>query len=581
MHKKLFCQLAGLTAILVCGLINWRHLGIITIVGDEFGYWGAGAQFAGFSWENLLSHSFYYAYGYGLIVSVLFRIGLSAGAMVKAAVLLNLLMLLACYGMAQYVGHTVFPELSGEIVAIAASAVILFSNNVFQVYMGAPEVLMYFLFWCIAVCAMHLMIRRRARDVAGIVFATVYLYAVHSRSLGVVLTVFCFLVCMAVVCRKERGAAVLWTGLAVLILALGISQGVRDYTIVEWYQNNSSVAVNDYGGQVGKIRALFSLKGIIQLGASIASKFWAQGVGSLLLSFFPFTFCLGEVVRRLRGDKTAPDLHTRLSFFILLCYLSEILVSAVYKSGSPRSVALGSITMSRYMDFVLGPVLMLTLCRLAAKGVEKWEICLAALFFALCTGATAVQAGMARSLSVIYFNNMDTVFWYKILPKGIAGIVLTGVCVLALGMVYGLLIRSRRAYVCATVAIGLFWGMAGVWVSGEYISSKKAEAEQYLWPIVDITEEAGEDAGVVYFYDAQDAVTGMEWLKLLQFVKPGMSICAVPLETADSYDPPGNCLIMSGITDSTREYLSERYELIYNGDRMCVYLPNAEQQEEK
>jgi len=574
-RQEKMIHLIWIGAILLFSFLCWSKLGIITIVDDEFGYWGMAAQMAGASWDDLIAHTRFYSYGYGLLLVPLFWLGIAPQIMYKAAIILNVLMLIASYEMAVYFGKTLFKDLNRSMILIAAGAVTLFSNNVYQIYIGTPEMLIYFLFWCITVCILNIMTKKRIRDLILFTLCTVYIYAVHNRSIGVVLAAAMFLLGAAIVFRKERYGKYLFLALGMLVILFAAAEGFRQYTISEWYQNNGNVAVNSYSGQVGKLSELLSVKGIVIFILSLAGKMFSQGMGSLVFSFLIFTGVLGILAGKIRKRASVWSTEEILMLILAICYLSAIMINAIHKFGPPGNYTAGRILMGRYSDFVIGPVLMLCICRVLQKKVKIWEIICCGIVFIGCTGVCVLQIPYAESQAYISYNNMDLAYWVKIMPQGAKGIFLMGMIAAALFVFGSLAVRFRsgkQIFLTMFVLIAGFWAMSAVFCVSEYLDVKVEKRSAYLDPVHELVSQYEDELRVYYIRDEQDIVTVMEFFKLLQYWNPNMDVTVIELEELENFKPEGEYLVMSGVGDTTIQAVSAQYDLLYNSGRLCVYV---------
>lgn len=577
-HGYFLLQLFCIAVILIMTLINWGKLGVITIIDDEFGYWGAGAQFAGLHWESLLSESNYYAYGYGLLLAPLFKLGISPGAMFKAAAAGNIVMLLASFEIAVYVGRTLFPKEKKSFLAAAALTVTLFANNIFQVHIGAAETLLYVLFWFITMCLTNMLVKRRKRDIIGLVCAAVYIYAAHNRSVGVVLVVFLAMLTAAWIWRRQRYGKYLLSGLILFVLLFIFAEYVREFTISQWYQNNQGVAVNDYSGQINTIKSIFSAKGIMIFGLSVVGKLFSQGVGGFCLSFLIITSFLGQAMKSLRLKKinwTPPQL---LTCFLMLCYLAEILITAIHKNRSPGELIAGRIMMGRYIDFVVGPVLMLAICRLKNREVQKWEMLLCTAVFTVCMVLTMLQLRIAGGSDIIYYNNMDIAIYTKLLPGGSMRVLLMGIISIAVFWIfYQVFLSGACAGIIAVLLLtGGFWGISGVTIASGYLDTKNTKQQKYVYSVYDIVKEYDESTAIYWVKGEGDSDTKMEYFKVLQFLEPKRKIEVVTLEILEKQPPEGAYLVMSGTSEEVIAKIEKTFRMKINSGRLCLYEQIAE-----
>ena len=55
-------------------MLQVSELKMISIIGDEFGYWASGSFLAGFDWSDVASYNAYYSYGYGIWLYLILKI---------------------------------------------------------------------------------------------------------------------------------------------------------------------------------------------------------------------------------------------------------------------------------------------------------------------------------------------------------------------------------------------------------------------------------------------------------------------------------------------------------------------------
>ena len=571
-----FAHVGCLILIAALCFSNWRYIDIIGYVGDEFGYWGSGAQIAGLHWENLLAENAYYAYGYGLLLSPLFLFHLTPVVMYKAAVAGNIAMLLGSFELARYMGKRLFPQEKEGIVLAASLAVTLLSNNMFQISIGAPETLLYFLFWCIAVCMFKTINDRSVPAVMGLVCASVYLYAAHNRTIGIVLTAGIWLTCLAGKERKTKWGKMLICFVILFVFLFGAASVFREYTISEWYSPDARMSGNSYGGMIKRIMAIFSLKGILIFALSVSGKLFSQGVSCLIFPFSVLFACLSRALRWVRekaaGKCRGWSVNEKMEAFLSLCYLSAILISAIHKNAAPDSLILGRIVMGRYTDFAVGPVLLYAILRLRNEKVRLMEPILCSVIFGLCTVSVALQARVSPN-ELIPFNNASLMYWMERIPSGAKGIILLGACTLVLfWILWGFLCRGKKkiCFSCILLLIlGLVWGYSGLAIAKGYLVNKKQKADAYLYPVYNLIRETGEDTEIYYIQKDQGL---KEWVKRYRFLEQKRPIHLVLLENMDDMDLADDYVLMCDETQEVVEFVEKAgYDLLLDSGRLRVY----------
>lgn len=555
---------------------NWNYIDIIGYIGDEFGYWGSGAQIAGLHWENLLAENAYYAYGYGLLLAPLFLFSLPPVVMYKAAVAGNIAMLLGSFELARYLGKRLFPQEKEGIVLAVSLAVTLLSNNIFQISIGAPETLLYFLFWCIAVCMFKTIQDRSVPAVMGLVCASVYLYAVHNRTIGIVLIAGIWLLCLAGKERKTKWGKMLICSMILFVFLFVVASVFREYTISEWCRPDSQMGGNSYGGMIRKIKAIFSLKGVLIFALSVSGKMFSQGVSCLIFTFTVWFACLDSlwkwVKEKAAGKCYDWSINEIIAGFLALCYLSAVLINAIHKNVAPSSLILGRVMMGRYTDFAAGPVLLYAILRLRKEKIRLIEPILCSVVFGLCTVSVALQARISAP-DLIPYNNASLMYWMERTPSGAKGIIVLGACTLALFWLLWYLLCQRKKSLYFScfflLLLGLVWGYSGLDTAKEYLINKKQKADAYLYPVYDLIREMDEDTEIYYIQKDQGL---KEWVKRYRFLEQSRPIHLVLLDNIDDMELTGDAVLMCDETQEVIAFMEEAgYQLLLDSGRLRVY----------
>lgn len=212
---------------------------------------------------------------------------------------------------------------------------------------------------------------------------TVLGYALTKRA-GVVLAAGAVLLLFLWLLEKRKYKAVL------LLAASGILLGTAYLRIngdilskIFDSAGTNRLSTNDFSGQLGVVRNLFTRNGLIRLGISITGKwFYMASVTGLVVCWgiyglFENAFILlrGHVRRILPKNRAAAAddggadvLKDRIWFLgLLLAWFSTFMISAIYKEGFYKN---DDLVNGRYTEFVLGFVLLFGFYRLIND--KKW-----------------------------------------------------------------------------------------------------------------------------------------------------------------------------------------------------------------
>ncbi len=406
--------LGGLLLILMCGLYRLSmHFGIC-ILDDEFAYWGMGAQMSGLDWSELLSTTSFYSYGYGILLIPLYLTGLPVAVMYQIAIIINTGLVMGSFALAYWVASQVFTTVDKKLLALAALLVTLYSNNIVQMHIGWGECTLYCLFWLIMALICRIIQRKKLIDMILLAIAAVYIYTVHNRALGVLVTVVAFMIFFYLLSLAEKNPRHHFlAGLLCIVVLFLAASWFRQYTIDNWYANNAIISVNDYSGNVPKVKELTSLSKLWDLFISFAAKSFAQATASFLLIIPPVIITIGYtgkslIGRLLRRPQPAWSLRDWMFLGGTAAYLLELAISAFYKS-SPTITA-HNFFYSRYSDFAIGPLILFGFCLLIEQRARLRVMIGSLVIYILCAIVSYTQIQRATEMTL---NNFHAVGIYR------------------------------------------------------------------------------------------------------------------------------------------------------------------------
>lgn len=362
LDKKCFIiKFLLVVSILIIGTWHIKYMTQIRVINDEFGYWGTAAYLAGYKWSSLLKDIPYYSYGYSaLLVPLFFLIG-NPILMYKVAILINVILLSASFLLTIECGKRIFKN-GNEIVLIFISYLVtIYSGNIIQTQIAWTETLIYFLFWLLLFMILKVELKPNMFSIVLISIITPYMYAVHQRNVGIIVSVAIVLYIMKVQDKIQ------WKHLICFLVICAICFGVHSifkYILKDNLWGDSLiVASNDYAGRVGKLNTIFSKEGIIALIEGtvgkiyyiMAATFFVGGWGILAIVKKVICFCEESVTnRKISWNKI------QIPYLFILCsFVSTFVISVLTSYTLDYTGRLDNIIYGRYFEFLLGPIALI------------------------------------------------------------------------------------------------------------------------------------------------------------------------------------------------------------------------------
>lgn len=321
---------------------------------DEFGYWFYAAGLAGYDWSDIASLGSYYSYGYSVIlfpVFVLFQNGVTA---YRAALFVNFALLTACFFILQ--------KLEKDISPFCAAVAVFYPAWLFYAGTTFAEILLVVLYAAVCLLFVRYIRTDKRQFLTLALFAMLYMYFVHMRAVGVLLSgVFTLFIYDLQNGRKRVKYMLALTVCMAVVFVMGIL--VKKYWTDRVYGGAADGLknVNDYAGQVGKIAYIFTKDGLKNLVISVSGKLLYLGLASFGTAYFG----IGYTVRRAVRVKSGRTNYFYL--FVVLSTLAAVMISAIYTVYPGRVDALAY---GRYHEYVM-PVLIVTGIRALTLNKEK------------------------------------------------------------------------------------------------------------------------------------------------------------------------------------------------------------------
>lgn len=364
---------------------------------DEFCYWSYAAGLAGYDWSDIASLGSYYSYGYSLILLPVFLIFKDGVIAYRAAMVVNIALLAVCFFIRQKMGRTFY-----------AAAAVFYPTWLFYAGTTFAEILLVTLYLTTCMLLLKYLQTDNKRYMALMLAAMFYMYLVHLRAIGVLVSGTAVLLLynirkysirkyiMRNGGRKVRSVLVPAAAAAV-ILAVGLLMGlfIKNYWTGMVYGDTADTLknANDYAGQFEKIAYIFSIEGLKNLIISVSGKILYLGLASYGIAYFGIIYA----VRRVRERKYFP-------LFVLLTTVAALMICAIYTIRPGR---VDTLTYGRYHEYVMPVLLMMGIKELGSKAVSaKRTMCRIAVMLELEAVMTwLVTASLNENGQTSFFGN--------------------------------------------------------------------------------------------------------------------------------------------------------------------------------
>lgn len=364
---------------------------------DEFGYWSYAAGLAGYDWSDIASLGSYYSYGYSLILLPVFLIFKDGVIAYRAAMVVNIALLAVCFFILQKMGRTFY-----------AAAAVFYPTWLFYAGTTFAEILLVTLYLTTCMLLLKYLQTDNKRYMALMLAAMFYMYLVHLRAIGVLVSGTAVLLLynirkysirkyiMRNGGRKVRSVLVPAAAAAV-ILAVGLLMGlfIKNYWTGMVYGDTADTLknANDYAGQFEKIAYIFSIDGLKNLIISVSGKILYLGLASYGIAYFGIIYA----VRRVRERKYFP-------LFVLLTTAAALMICAIYTIRPGR---VDTLTYGRYHEYVMPVLLMMGIKELGSKALSaKRTMCRIAVMLELEAVMTwLVTASLNENGQTSFFGN--------------------------------------------------------------------------------------------------------------------------------------------------------------------------------
>lgn len=569
----------------------------VSLLSDEFGYWGTAAAISGHDWSGTLSNFPYYSFIYSLILSPVMALPLDATTMFRIGLVINVLMLVVTFWVSIACAKRIYPTLPEKFYTLLCAAITLYSANIFNSQNTSGETLNLLLFWLLFYVCLRFVADPKVSWTIWMSALGVLNFAAHMRSLSLLLAVMVVILITAIGKRRN------WR----LILTAGFTTGIgilifnktKNVVLQNVYGSGELAALNDVGAQTQKLSALFNPKTIYNVFVMCWGRLFYLGTASFLLIYIGMIVCAITFYKMVRTKKIVTDESNRciknngiMSLFLLLALLFSIGISSVFILGATK---IDYLYYGRYTEYIIGPLVMIGFVSLYRFAKKERKIVFGAIMFHFALSMWMyLYARQNKIDAVLNYQNIAGVSGFPVLPglntqlQYTFGIAIEAIIVLVL--LCGIIWLSFKVRFCAAIKLygtpillGTVWTLVGLsYTYNSLYTKEKIASQKSIVVFADILEDTVKEKTVIFPFEGRAFVGGSQGMVKIQFMAPHTKIQMVKMADAAQEvnwdDVP--YLLWAGNEDYPEDLVNikdSQYIFIASADNVSLYVRAADE----
>ncbi|MFG6369885.1 MAG: hypothetical protein K1W16_15995 [Lachnospiraceae bacterium] len=343
------------------GVYRLGELTMPIILDDEFGYWSNSMLFMGKDWTDLTGRINYYSYGYSLILCLIQKVAAFCGYgwtdLYKVAVVFNIIFGVAGYFLSVKIAERYMKHLNWIMIPVVCFVAAIYPSSMLYTHITLTECTLSFLFWIFAYTMMRVIDKPSIANHIGLSAIVIYMYTVHQRTLGLVLTAILIIIVLRLLKRNSLRQTTAFLGSVYILYML--------HSIVKSYVRNVNYlgkTLDDMGGILSIIltKSMFAIFAVI-----VAVLFWLY---------------------ILDKGKVKLGLALLVSAVVIACGAVSMGVNLVETPGGGRESILAINELSGQIGMLKKVFTKYGLIRLGTSVVGKWYYLAAATGLVICWG---------------------------------------------------------------------------------------------------------------------------------------------------------------------------------------------------
>lgn len=341
----------GFICLLILGIYGYgvSHIWGMCIYPDEFGYWSTAARMAGWDWSQITSLGSYYSFGYSILLYPILMLTSDSVAAYRLAVMLNAVLMCGASFLLQKMGEELFPNRSEMYRILLSGISVLYPSWIFYMQTTMTEAILAFMVILVGYLFLNLLEKPGVINAILLSLAVGYTYTLHMRAVGLVIACVLTVLIWGILEKKSRKSTLVV--ILCIILVFFCAYSIKEVVRENIYSGSGLLEVNDYGGQVGKIKSLFSSQGIKSILLSVAGKTLYLNLASGGLVLWGLWRNIKNSFQLLQeiGKRKPITSQYLFSLYLVLLFLGELGINCIY---TIESVTLDNLLYGRYIEFV-------------------------------------------------------------------------------------------------------------------------------------------------------------------------------------------------------------------------------------
>lgn len=199
-HRAVLLSCIPALVIFLLATYRLSETGQPILFNDEIGYWSNSAFFLGMDWTSVTERINYYSYGYSLLLVPL-RILADVfywnwDGLYHAGIVMNGALLVGSYLISLKLAKRYLPKMNRVVRTAVCFVVCTYSSYLVYAHITWTECTLLFFFWLYLYVMMRVTDRPTMGNHAAFAIVSLYLYAVHQRCLGIVVTAVIVVLCV-------------------------------------------------------------------------------------------------------------------------------------------------------------------------------------------------------------------------------------------------------------------------------------------------------------------------------------------------------------------------------------------------
>lgn len=527
----------GFFLICLFTLRNIDKLSMPSILYDEFGYLSSSAYLAGYDWSSVTSTIAYYSYGLGIFYAIPFCVIRNPELLYKVLVGSNAFLLGGSFLLNYRIGKILFPKESSNIIFGAAFAIAFFPSYVLNSQIAWSETMLCFLFEVISFLLLSLIQKPKIWKVVLLSVSTSYMYCVHMRSIGVVIALSLAMVFVWLHKKIDTKHLIIF-GICMAICFSLNAWGKETIQGVLWNQTgmefqNVQTSVNDYAGQLGKVKTIFTINGLKNLICSAIGKLSYILFASLFLVVWGILGCSKKIFSGVFSD----NMYAGFYCFLVLSFAAMLGISSIAMIEPAR---IDTLIYGRYLEWAIGPLLLCGIVTFKEDFKKKkmlWMIGIGILLLTISViilQHTGVVSFFTTSVPAFSFYNYNGEHQYYFL-------FFAGIGLSTISLFLGLLNEKNIIYFFLTLIVS--WAASGNYAVNSQIFYQLPNQKQ----VKEIADELkqGEEKQIVCIIDEENS--NAKYIGDLQYLLPDTQIKLVSAEKIKNKTELPEKLLVSNI----------------------------------